>query len=124
MDGTPVACSLGPDAAPDRLSAWHRILERVVAGREDVADGVRLELREDPEAVGELLALARTEQACCPFLEFRMEVAAERLVLEIAGPPGAGAVIGALVGGPAQPGGADGDPSDGGPPETDPVRSG
>jgi hypothetical protein len=65
-----------------RLNVW--------ALRHRRRDGSTLHLTYDPSAAAELRQLIRREQACCGFLRFEMEEAADVIRLTITAPPEAG----------------------------------
>lgn len=96
----PIACTLEPDAMPDRLADWRAILDRAQA-RTITADGaLRLELDDDLD-LGELTRLVAAEQHCCAFFSFAITVDASGIGLEVRAPEGATAVVTSLFGPPA-----------------------
>lgn len=75
----PVACSLSRDDVRDRTDQWEAVLAG--AGRRPIADGV--ELTVPIERLAAVADLAAAEQACCPFLDFRLHLDGPDLHLEI-----------------------------------------
>ncbi len=98
-DCEPIACSLEPDAVPDRLAAWQSLLAGVNS-REPVDGGVRLVFTE-VVAAGELAELAVAEQACCRFFAFTVTVDERGLALEVRAPDEAQELVHSLFGAPA-----------------------
>jgi hypothetical protein len=95
----PVACSLGADGAAGRLAEWRRLVEEHGAGTERTPGRIRLRLVEGDAALLAAADLGRREQACCPFLTVRLDLRDEAAWLEVLGPPEAGPVLDALLGG-------------------------
>ena len=84
MLGSPVACTLSIDDAPDRLADWQAVLSEVVE-RVPVEDGLRLTLSEraDLAEVGRLLV---AEHGCCSFLRFALTMDDRGVAIEIGAP--------------------------------------
>lgn len=78
----PVACSLPPDGVADRAERWRSALSG--ARREPVSGGVRLTLPIDRLAA--VADLAAAEQACCPFVDFRLHLDGPDLHLQVRAP--------------------------------------
>ncbi len=88
----PIACTLDPEAVPDRTADWHALLRHVRA-RTSAADGaLRLEFA-DTVDVAELGRLAAAEIGCCAFFAFTITVDDRGAALEVRGPTEAGEVI-------------------------------
>lgn len=79
--GVPIACSLPADALHTQLREWSDLLT-AVAERQVIDGGLRLTF--DSSASRALIGdLAAREHACCPFLDFTLDLDAERPVLEV-----------------------------------------
>jgi DNA-binding transcriptional MerR regulator len=96
--GTPIACTLRPDAMRGQLEDWHALLAPT-ARRTALDDGVRVELAAGTP-LDELMRLVAAEQDCCQFLEFAITVDTRGVGLEVRGPDDARTVIEALFGAP------------------------
>jgi hypothetical protein len=92
----PIACTLTPDAADERVDEWRAALGQAAAAAGRVAPA-RLEIRLRPGArVAALVDLVRREVACCPFFRFTLEVDAGVFTLTVAVPPEAETVLDAF----------------------------
>jgi MerR family transcriptional regulator, copper efflux regulator len=81
----PIACTLEPDAMPDRLADWQTLLNNAKP-RSLMSDGrVRIELDDDVD-LGELARLARAEQHCCAFFSFTLTLDMRGIALEVGAP--------------------------------------
>lgn len=78
----PVACSLDGPAVSDRISRWRDLLAG--AEREPIPGGMRLTMPSDRAA--QAAGLAAAEQRCCPFFDFRLRIAGQRMDLEVRAP--------------------------------------
>jgi MerR family transcriptional regulator, copper efflux regulator len=94
-DAPPIACTLAPEAMPERLAAFRRFASSVSARRR-LDRGVRLEF--DDIDVATLAALVRHEQQCCEFWEFAITIDMRGVGLEVRGPHGSADLIDALFG--------------------------
>lgn len=92
--GSVVACSLHPDLVGSRIDDWARLLTPAKS-RESLPGGVRIGFDREFDLV-ELARLVEAEQSCCSFFTFRIEVTADRILLEVTGPDAAQSVIAAL----------------------------
>jgi hypothetical protein len=70
--------STAPDTPEERLAEYRELFRRALRGRERRADGVVLVFSAD--AREQVEDLARREHACCPFVDYRVEVAGDRVV--------------------------------------------
>ena len=99
MSGTPVACSLTPDALrAARAGLLPGLVMRAIS-REATSDGYRLTFAASSDT---WMAIARTidaERQCCRWLTFEVTVVADEgpIVLTLSGPPGAREFIEALI---------------------------
>ena len=91
----PIACTLTGASLAER-AAWLRRLGDA-ALIEGARHGDRLELRFRPAAADDVRELVRAERECCPFLDFRVEDAAETIGLIVTGPPEAQPVLDDLL---------------------------
>ena len=80
----PIACTLGAGDFADRVS-WIAELNRS-ALRAHRRDGLALTLDYAPEAASRVHDLVARERACCAFLAFRVDAAAERVRLTVEAP--------------------------------------
>ena len=85
----PVACdmSTAADTPAERLAEYGRLFERSLLRRER-RDGAVVFVF-DAGAFTRVADLARREAACCPFLEYRIETLADRVIWTITDPAGA-----------------------------------
>ena len=84
MLGSPVACTLPIDDAPDRLADWQAVLSEVVE-RVPVEDGLRLTLSDQAD-LAEVSRLLVAEHGCCSFLRFALTVDDRGVAIEIGAP--------------------------------------
>jgi hypothetical protein len=94
-----IACSLGAAELQTRLSQWQELLRRV-SDRQPIEGGLRLVfLRSAPgDAIADLTV---REHACCPFLDFTVDLEAEEPVVDVRGPAAAQPIIREVFGGAA-----------------------
>ena len=84
MDELPViACSLGPAEMPERQARWRALMERALAGRGEIPQGLRLDFRPEPGVEEELRALAELERDCCGFAGFEVIADRDRVTLQV-----------------------------------------
>ncbi|MFC9891919.1 heavy metal-responsive transcriptional regulator [Streptomyces pilosus] len=93
----PVACTLGGSELGERTAQWQALVAQAT-GREDVTDGLRLTFPPAPELAAELASLAASEQDCCAFFDFTLNLAPARLTLTVRAPEAAGALLADLLG--------------------------
>jgi hypothetical protein len=81
----PIACdmSTASDTPEERIAEYGRLFERALLRRERRPGSVVFHFSSDARA--DVESLARREAACCPFLDYRVESAAEEIVWTIAG---------------------------------------
>ncbi len=99
FDEVPVACTLAPDAVPDRLTEWRHVLA-AATGRTAIDAGLRIEFGPDVD-VAELGRLIGAEQHCCAFFRFTLTIDANSTALEVRAPEVAAGMITDLFGAPA-----------------------
>lgn len=91
MPALPIACTLDPAALEERRA----LLRQVLGGVTEVIrspTGLVLRFGAGGVSVAGLGRIIELERACCPFLEFRLDVASnnEAVVLHLTGPDGSG----------------------------------
>ncbi len=92
-----VACSLGRAGLADRaLDIQALVRSSSFIGSELVDGQLVWRFRNSAAAERRVLELARAEHRCCPFFGFDVDRDGEELVLRIAGPPEASALLEAL----------------------------
>jgi hypothetical protein len=76
----PIACDMttAQDTPDERFAEYGRLFERALLGRERRDTGVVLTFSSDARETVE--DLVRREAACCPFLDYRVEVIGDRVV--------------------------------------------
>ena len=86
----PIACSLtAPELQARRANVLQKV-RRAVSEVRELKDGYAYTFPSTSECLAELAGLIDLERRCCPFLQFRITVAANEgpLVLEMTGPEG------------------------------------
>jgi hypothetical protein len=78
--GAPIACdmSTAQDTPEERVAEYRELFERALLGRERRDDAVVLTFSADAQQQVE--DLARREHACCPFVDYRVEVTGRQVV--------------------------------------------
>jgi MerR family transcriptional regulator, copper efflux regulator len=95
-----IACTLEPDAMPDRLMNWHDLLAHA-RQRTTGSDGaLRVEF-DDALRLDELTQLVTAEQRCCAFFSFAITIDARGVALEVRAPDRATDIVAALFGQPS-----------------------
>jgi len=79
----PIACSLNAAGQTARRAAWERLGQRALRERQMTAHGVQLVFARKPGVQDELRELARLEEECCAFAEWRVEDHGDRVVLDV-----------------------------------------
>src|SRR5580704_6012740 len=74
---SPLACNLDAISASDRprYNELRRMLAASVIGKREVPDGVAIKISADRMALTQLAEWISFERKCCPFFEFKIEVA-------------------------------------------------
>jgi hypothetical protein len=91
---TPIACTLSADSAQAQLREWSDVLaSATVGGLRTSRTEIVFPLAEDLGHLGEVVALARREKACCTFFRFSIEIGVESVELRISVPSEAVAVL-------------------------------
>ncbi len=75
----PLACDLGAISAADRAryNELRRMVAASVAGKRELPDGIAIQISTERIALAQLAEWISFERKCCPFFEFRIDVAAE-----------------------------------------------
>lgn len=94
--GAPIACSLPVSDVETRLSEWKELASGAVA-RESVKGGTRLTFPRTVDAAG-LVSLVSSENECCSFFRFVVEIDVDAVVLEVTAPDPAQSMIDVLLG--------------------------
>jgi len=92
----PIACTLSPDAMPDRLAAWAALRGRALLDATEIDGGVRLRFAAD--GGDEARALVAAEKECCAFLTITEHGDRHNYVVDVVAPAGAEAVPRLLAG--------------------------
>ena len=74
---SPLACDLNAIAAGDRprYDELRKMVGAAVAGKRELPDGVALQISTERIALAQLAEWISFERKCCPFFEFRIDVA-------------------------------------------------
>jgi hypothetical protein len=78
----PVACDMSTavDTPDQRLAAYGRLFASAMVRRERRESGVLFAFRDDARIRHTVEDLARREAACCPFLDYRIEIVGNELI--------------------------------------------
>ena len=92
MNSPPIACNLTNAELQERRRTVLETLRSAVLEVKELADGFAYSFPSEGDRFPELAAMVDLERQCCPFLQFRLTVAAGHgpLTLEITGPEGTG----------------------------------
>jgi hypothetical protein len=99
MNDWPTACTLTPDAlAACRAGLLSDLLQRA-EDREGLPEGFRLQLTPTGETLASIVRVVEAERHCCRILRFGITVEPDGgpAFLELSGPPGTRAFLGALL---------------------------
>lgn len=91
----PIACTLDPSAAVDRVAEWHAILDHATA-RIVNDDGSRRVVFGEAVDVGALARLVASEQDCCSFFSFSITVDGTGVTLDVRAPDAGAPLVDAL----------------------------
>ncbi len=96
----PVACTLTEGELRERRQTILDLVRASALHAAPLALGVACYFRPAPEVLAQLARLVDLERQCCPFLTFRIVVAAgpQPFCLEVTGPPEAKAIVGDFFG--------------------------
>ena len=77
--GSPLACDLGAISASDRprYNELRRAVVASVVGKRELPDGLAIQIDTARIALPQLAEWISFERKCCPFFEFRIDLAAE-----------------------------------------------
>jgi hypothetical protein len=75
----PIACDLDAIAAADRprYNELRAMLRPAAVGKRDLPDGISIQISTERMALAQVAEWISFERKCCPFLEFRIDVAPE-----------------------------------------------
>jgi hypothetical protein len=79
----PVACTLTQGGQAARAGQWQALIDRALAGRAELSDGVRLTFRAGPGTEAELRGLAAAEAECCTWASWTVRPAGGQVVLTV-----------------------------------------
>jgi DNA-binding transcriptional MerR regulator len=98
--GQPLTCTLDSADQQTRVGEWRQLLHAVTS-RQDTGDGIRLTLPADPDLIGQAARLAASEQACCRFFTFAMELTEQSVTMTVRAPADAAELLHAMFGPPS-----------------------
>jgi hypothetical protein len=80
--GAPIACDMSTagDTPNERLAAYGGLFDRALVRRQRRGDGVVFTFRGDAGIREAVEDLVRREAACCPFLDYRIEVVGSEVI--------------------------------------------
>ncbi len=93
----PIACTLEPDAMPERLADWRTVLGQARTRVATADGGLRIEFGDSID-LGDLARLVAAEQHCCGFFSFSLTVDQRGTALEVRAPEGASGIVAELFG--------------------------
>ena len=94
---TPVACTLDPEVARDRIADWQKLIAQAT-GRQPIGDGVALSFDHDVALTSEIAKLAAKEFECCSFFRFTVAIDESGVQLEVGAPIEARDIITSIFG--------------------------
>ena len=97
MTQIPIACTLSTDDMTARGDEWRQFLESSVAEVVRSDTSARLRLTDGSDVILAAVDLARREKACCAFFQFRLELFADVVWLEVGAPVEASPILDALT---------------------------
>jgi hypothetical protein len=73
----PIACDLGAISAADRprYNELLAMLRAAAVGKRELPDGIAIQISTERMALAKIAEWISFERKCCPFLEFRIDVA-------------------------------------------------
>lgn len=95
--GTPIACTLDQAAARSQMAQWRDFLAGSVTSVERVTPTELVFGLAETAEIAALVRLAQLEKACCAFFDFALLIEADRLVLRLAVPNEATAILDAFT---------------------------
>ena len=84
----PIVCDMrtAPDTPDERLAEYAQLFERALLRRDRPERAVSFTFRFAPETRTLVEDLARREAACCPFLDYRVEMTGDEVVYTVTSP--------------------------------------
>ena len=98
-DNEAIACTLRPDAVPDRVSDWQELVARAV-DRRTIDGGVSLVFPAEGDLAAQIARLAAAEQDCCTFFTFTVRLTTGQIRLDVQAPADAAEIVAAMFGAP------------------------
>ena len=92
----PIACTLTPGEAVDRLGEWRALADDALATSRRAPRRLELRFRNEGDVRARAEALATAEAECCAFLQLTVDASDTEVVVVIAAPDGAEAVLDAF----------------------------
>ena len=83
--GSPVACTLGPDDRAQRAARWDALTARALRQASRTERGLRLIFSAGPGVGDELRSLVALERDCCAFAQWSVSTAGGQVTVEISG---------------------------------------
>jgi hypothetical protein len=96
-----IACVLDGDAYRVRVARIRALMDQALIARERLGTSVQMRFRRDAGVEKDLKELVALEHECCPFLTFALDPRPGEMVLTIAGPESAAALLDDAFGGTA-----------------------
>ena len=93
----PIACTLTPESAADRVEEWRAFFANWIEAAEKGSGELRLRLNRSESALVLAADLAEREKACCGFFEFSIELQPEARWLVVRVPDDAAGVLDDIV---------------------------
>ena len=97
MATVPIACTLTPDAAADRMAEWRTFLSTMVTRVDRVTNQATLTLLRGSDPLLVATDLAEREKACCRFFRFSVEMDGLETRLLVGVPPEAEPILSGLL---------------------------
>ena len=91
-ESIPVACTLDPELAHDRIADWQKLIAKAT-GKQAIGDGVALSFEHDVALTSEIAKLAAKEFECCNFFRFTIAIDGSGVRLEVGAPTEARDII-------------------------------
>jgi len=102
---SPLACDLDAISASDRprYDQLRKMLAASATGKRELPDGIAVKISTERMALAQLAEWIALERKCCPFFEFRIEVAPESgpVWLSLTGRPGVKEFLAQTLGTPS-----------------------
>lgn len=83
VGAVPVACSVASAGLAAQSGRWQQLAARAMTQRTETALGVRISFRAELGAEDELRQLVAGETECCPWADWRVQMEAGQIVLDV-----------------------------------------